>query len=260
MLVPSLPHRKTEEEEVKWTEVAPKISDAIPSIGQAATRTFQAPVHKVLTPKVVAGITLEHVEFRMYDKSRDDMEEIRALHEEFFPTSYNDEFYTRIREGKSACMLVLWTHSDIERPQSSREYIVGLMVYDIRMAKPRHYQQTWSEYFFGSSTSIYILTLGVVYEFRKKGLASKMWQHFLDTHLKRDRELKYIYLHSIEYNATANQFYERLGFLFLKKKRELYTIDGKKYDGFTCVYYVNEAKPPKAPSTSSFLTCFKANP
>lgn len=82
----------------------------------------------------------------------------------------------------------------------------------------------------GTVNSIYINTIGVVAEYRKHGLASKMIE-WLAERTKKDNLFKLIYLHVIEYNTAALKLYQRLGFRHLDSFKDYYTVDGKTYTG-----------------------------
>ena len=53
-----------------------------------------------------------------------------------------------------------------------------------------------------------------------------------------------VYLHVIDYNDRAIAFYERLGFVPLRREKGFYTIKAKDYDSLVYVLYVNGGKPP----------------
>jgi ribosomal protein S18 acetylase RimI-like enzyme len=80
--------------------------------------------------------------------------------------------------------------SDIERPLPHRQFpgespegerhstvaiIVGVMIFEVSSSKGYLVQPSWwHEFLFGDHSAYYINTLGVLAEFRKNGIASKM--------------------------------------------------------------------------------------
>ena len=109
---------------------------------------------------------------------------------------------------------------------------------------------------FRNGTKIgYILSLGVVKEYRQNGIASFMLENLI-AHLTSsdNQDVKAMYLHVLTTNSKAISFYEHRGFrphLFLPY---YYAIKGKRKDGFTYVLYINGGHPPW--SLLVFITYF----
>lgn len=99
----------------------------------------------------------------------------------------------------------------------------------------------------GNKTLVaYILTLGVVKSFRRKGIATLMI-HNLEENLKNLISLQYckaIYLHVLTTNTLAIRFYEKLHFKRFKLLPFYYSINESSCDGFCYVYYINGGRPP----------------
>lgn len=91
----------------------------------------------------------------------------------------------------------------------------------------------------------YILSLGVVKEYRQNGIASFMLENLIAHMTSTDnQDVKAMYLHVLTTNSKAISFYEHRGFrphLFLPY---YYAIKGKRKDGFTYVLYINGGHPP----------------
>lgn len=90
----------------------------------------------------------------------------------------------------------------------------------------------------GATSALYILTLGVADEYRRRGLAAALVddarRHALDT-----RSCGALYLHVIHYNTAAIRFYERLNFEFFETLDRFYVIDGASHRAYVYVEYVN---------------------
>lgn len=91
----------------------------------------------------------------------------------------------------------------------------------------------------------YILSLGVVKEFRKHGIGSLLLESLKD-HISTTAQdhCKAIYLHVLTTNNTAINFYENRDFRQHHYLPYYYSIRGVLKDGFTYVLYINGGHPP----------------
>ncbi|XP_062334647.1 N-alpha-acetyltransferase 60 [Osmerus eperlanus] len=91
----------------------------------------------------------------------------------------------------------------------------------------------------------YILSLGVVKEFRKHGIGSLLLDS-LKEHISTMAQdhCKAIYLHVLTTNNTAIHFYENRDFRQHHYLPYYYSIRGVLKDGFTYVLYINGGHPP----------------
>ncbi|XP_054389306.1 N-alpha-acetyltransferase 60 isoform X3 [Pongo pygmaeus] len=91
----------------------------------------------------------------------------------------------------------------------------------------------------------YILSLGVVKEFRKHGIGSLLLESLKD-HISTTAQdhCKAIYLHVLTTNNTAINFYENRDFKQHHYLPYYYSIRGVLKDGFTYVLYINGGHPP----------------
>lgn len=170
----------------------------------------------------------------------DDLLEVKKLCREWFPVEYPDSWYTDITSDSrfySVCACY-------------RGQIIGLIVAEIKDAAnlPKEDSEILASSFARkSSTRIgYILSLGVVKEFRKNGVASFLLDNLV-AHLTNPEDnttdVRALYLHVLTTNTQAISFYENRGFrphLFLPY---YYAIKGKRKDGFTYVLYLNGGHP-----------------
>merc|ERR1712224_666257 len=96
----------------------------------------------------------------------------------------------------------------------------------------------------------YIPTLGVVDEYRRKGLASLLLQKCINKvrtcRQAPRRPIDAIYLHVATYNDAAIQLYERVGFVRLQKFTAFYRLHGHDYDSYLYAIYLNGCGPPLA--------------
>lgn len=94
------------------------------------------------------------------------------------------------------------------------------------------------------SLMFYIMTLGAVPEFRKKGLGSELVKRCLEL-ARSEHKCGVVYLHVIRYNTNAIRFYEKLGFVRITEIPDYYCIDGDNYNCFLYAKFINgnETKP-----------------
>ena len=69
--------------------------------------------------------------------------------------------------------------------------------------------------------TLYILTFGVLEQYRKHGIGVKLFEELLNS-AKKDPEIKKIYLHVQISNETAMKFYQKVGFEVVEKIENYY--------------------------------------
>ena len=173
---------------------------------------------------------------------QNEMKEIRTLHAEWFPVSYNDAFYdglmdpstvvtvvadTTLAEGQTAILSIATIAINRrEKQYNAREDLLvalGLDSYSTNIA--------------------YILTLGVVDELRRKGLGKRVLEKAIEEVVKRDPYCQIIMLHVIEYNTSAGKLYRELGFLEFKIEPNFYFFADQWYNGI--LFYKKLNRPFK---------------
>jgi len=167
-----------------------------------------------------------------------DLPEVKRLCNEWFPIEYPDQWYADITS----------THKFYSVAAVYRGQIVGMVVAEIKDADtlPKEDSQILARAFGSTGSKIgYILSLGVVKEFRKQGIASFLLENLIAHLTTPDHyDVKGVYLHVLTTNNAAISFYEHRGFrphLFLPY---YYAIGGRRRDGFTYVLYLNGGHPP----------------
>ncbi|PIO40499.1 hypothetical protein AB205_0185560 [Aquarana catesbeiana] len=99
---------------------------------------------------------------------------------------------------------------------------------------------------FTSDTQVaYILSLGVVKEFRKQGIGSLLLES-LKSHISSTAQdlCKALYLHVLTTNSSAIRFYENRHFHQHHYLPYYYSIRGVLQDAYTYVLYLNGGHPP----------------
>jgi len=190
-----------------------------------------------LTPQVpVTPPLLNSPELQLRFLNPGDLPEVKRLCREWFPIEYPDTWYADITSTQK-----FYSVAAVFRGQ-----IVGLIVAEIKESTnlPKEDQEILAKNL-GVTKIGYILSLGVVKELRKQGIASFLLENLI-AHLTTPdcSEIKGLYLHVLTTNNAAITFYEHRGFrphVFLPY---YYAIGGRRRDGFTYVLYLNGGHAP----------------
>lgn len=190
-------------------------------------------VHRLLKEATSVSTSISYRELR-----DGDLKNLRDLNKEWFPVNYGDLFYERIKEKKSRgwvaeCCISTKKYTDLH-------VIVGAVVYEYTPAQSIFQKDSWREVLYNDSQALYVMTLGVIDEFRGKGIASTLLDKILQE-ASEDARVKYVNLHVVSYNP-ARYFYEKRGFERVEELPEYYRINGTLYDAIYYVMFVNGAK------------------
>lgn len=225
-------------------------------------------------PQHDATDTALNVRFRTIQPK--DRTQIQALHEEWFPVEYQQEFYDELcwhqrmcHSGHKLYTMVATvpreTHaatnnnddgcgevkndgddrSSQEEEAASDERIVACLVGCVLSAHKLNRtsrQMLVPEFPRRHSKLFYVMTLGTVTEYRHLGLATRLVRQVVDDVVRRDAEMGTVYLHVITLNDAAIRFYEdRLGFWKVQEIADYYTIDGDPYNCYLYAKYFHGA-------------------
>ncbi|KAL1278051.1 hypothetical protein QQF64_024724, partial [Cirrhinus molitorella] len=152
---------------------------------------------------VVPTTALSEIKLRLL--CHDDIERIKVLCGEWFPIEYPDSWYHDITSNKKFFSLAA----------TYRGGIVGMIVAEIKSRTKVHKEDgdILASSFPVDTQVAYILSLGVVKEFRKHGIGSLLLDS-LKEHISTTAQdhCKAIYLHVLTTNNTAIHFYENRDF------------------------------------------------
>lgn len=167
----------------------------------------------------------------------EDLDEVRALCQDWFPIEYPSYWYEEITKHNSTFYSLAAVY---------KQEIIGLIVSEIKDYSILDEEDTdmfaqWMDH----PKVAYILSLGVVKKFRRNGVASLL----LDSLLKHltvpeKNNVKAVFLHVLTTNTAAIKFYEQKMFKLHKFLPYYYSIKGKCKDGFMYVLYINGGHPP----------------
>lgn len=248
--------------------MAVSTSSAMPDSAPAVH--LRARVHRHLSAEKLAQLDASSLHFRSL-VSRD-LTEMMDLHSEWFPVVYQESFFQQSTNGE--ILTIAATYSDAARPITGGsscsgggcddaqevDHILGMVtlgvncehhITDVMNVLGDSYVPFEDGTDAGSThvktnSLAYILTLGVVDEYRRRGLAREMLTRSVDHIIQHMPETLALYLHVIPYNVAAVQLYESMGFLRVASFDSFYHIHGQSYGSFLYALYLNGGRPPLA--------------
>lgn len=165
-----------------------------------------------------------------------DLDEVRALCQEWFPIEYPFYWYEEITSTNSRFYSLAAIYN---------QEIIGLIVAEI---KPHTNLNEENGGILAKSLDdcdvAYVLSLGVLKQYRRNGIASLLLDSLL-SHLftPERRRVKAVFLHVLTTNTAAIMFYEQKKFRLHSFLPYYYFIKGKCKDGFMYVLYINGGHP-----------------
>jgi ribosomal protein S18 acetylase RimI-like enzyme len=210
---------------------------------------------------VVERSTAAHEDFRFRRIHPADQAVIQALHEDWFPVRYQEDFYKELVHERMAhsgeplftCVAVTtrneeveeaendWGLTDIDNePQQEQQdeviaaCVVGSFLRTTQLSGKMQSllisdRQLYKRMF-------YIMTLGTVDEYRQAGLGTTLIQRCMEQ-VEQDSSCGALYLHVITDNQAAIRFYEKLGFYRVTEISNYYSIDGKLHSCYLYAKY-----------------------
>ncbi|XP_066587446.1 N-alpha-acetyltransferase 60 [Prorops nasuta] len=167
----------------------------------------------------------------------DDLEEVRALCQDWFPIDYPYTWYEDITSSSRFYALAAVYNG----------VIIGLIVAEIKpYAKLNNEDRGILCSSLGKDSLVgYILSIGVRRAYRRNGIASLLLEQLLAHVTAPERSsVKAVFLHVLSTNAPAILFYQRCHFRLHSFLPYYYSIHGECKDGFTYVLYVNGGHAP----------------
>lgn len=169
----------------------------------------------------------------------DDLNEVRALCQDWFPIEYPLSWYEEITSSTSRFYALAAVYNHV---------IIGLIVAEIKPFASLNAEDIGilAKSFIQNAEVGYILSLGVAKEYRRNGVASLLLDALINnlTTTEQRKRIKAIFLHVLTTNGTAIMFYESRKFRLHCFLPYYYSIKGRCKDGFTYVLYINGGHPP----------------
>jgi ribosomal protein S18 acetylase RimI-like enzyme len=169
-----------------------------------------------------------------------DFDRIRAIHRDLFPIQYADAFLSNATNGIGLNDSPLF--SSIATAKDNDDDIIGFIFCQFidrgrcEESEALHAQAP-------ASQTCYILTLGIVPQYRRAGLGVVLLNHCLE-YAQSNRDCGMVYLHVIDYNLPGIYFYEKHGFVCANEIPGFYNIKGVDYSAFAYIYYMHGNYPP----------------
>ncbi|ESO06678.1 hypothetical protein HELRODRAFT_64313 [Helobdella robusta] len=167
----------------------------------------------------------------------DDLLEVKQLCADWFPIQYPESWYTDILTNPRFYSLAATINLKI----------IGMIVSEVKpkIRCNREDSDILAAYYPSNTLVAYILSLGVVKQYRRLGIASLLLDNLLSYLTSEDlNDCKVVYLHVLTTNSIAIRFYEKRNFTIHASLPYYYSIKGKLYDGYSYVLYINDGKPP----------------
>ncbi|KAH1011953.1 N-alpha-acetyltransferase 60 [Dendroctonus ponderosae] len=166
-----------------------------------------------------------------------DLDEVRTRCQDWFPIEYPLYWYEEITSSNSHFYSLAAVY---------QQQIIGLIVAEI---KPHSYLNDEDTGIlakcFSDCDIAYILSLGVLKEYRRNGIATLLLDSLLKNLMTPERrKVKAVFLHVLTTNSAAIHFYERRKFRLHAFLPYYYSIKERYKDGFMYVLYINDGQPP----------------
>ncbi|XP_060519454.1 N-alpha-acetyltransferase 60 [Cylas formicarius] len=189
----------------------------------------------MMSEKTIHLCSLADVQLRFL--CPEDLDEVRALCQDWFPIEYPFYWYEEITSSNSR----FYSLAAIYRHQ-----IIGLIVAEIKSHSCLNDEDAGIlAKCFSDCEVAYILSLGVLKEYRRNGIATLLLDSLLKNVTTPERKkVKAVFLHVLTTNSAAIMFYEQRKFRLHNFLPYYYSIKGKCKDGFMYVLYINEGHPP----------------
>ena len=268
------------------------VSDAYPrtQLGEQVKLPCLASIHKLIADNNL-DIKLEEIKFM--DLRKEDYEELVCLHKEWFPVKYDKNFFEIILNCKLNDLDVLKSWDDGELKSKSRrdtqdgnqsnynynrkeifslggyisfkgvDYLVACVTVEIQDSVYFEANCNIDVEYSNDLENIpllnkgmrfaYIMTLGVINEIRRLGVSRLLLEK-----MKEKIEFNYnnvygYFLHVIEYNETAINFYKKNNFVVQRKLNNYYNI---KETTFNALVLFQIWKKDKTSTATKIVTTF----
>lgn len=161
-----------------------------------------------------------------------DQSEVKSLCNDWFPIEYPDKWYDDIVHNKKYFALAAC--------DAQTNTIVGVIVANTLTLENcnREDQQILHKSFPLTTSVCYILILGVIKEYRRKGLASVLLDNLIIT-LNKYKMCKAVYLHVLHSNKPAIEFYQSKLFQYRVYLPSYYLIKSEYLDALCFARYIN---------------------
>eukprot|EP00826_Nyctotherus_ovalis_P003300 TRINITY_DN10670_c0_g1_i4.p1 TRINITY_DN10670_c0_g1~~TRINITY_DN10670_c0_g1_i4.p1 ORF type:complete len:231 (-),score=44.85 TRINITY_DN10670_c0_g1_i4:510-1202(-) len=193
-------------------------------------------VHELLAARK-DSITINDIAFRPLEKA--DIQEVRDLHREWFPISYDYRYYEATTTDPNSVALGAFY---VKKGRRARTLLVGAILarlqFDDSVADAINQRGICYKLaralncFRKPDIILYIMTFGVADELRRLGIGSELLKRCVEAGRAKVPKCKGVSLHVIEHNHTAIAFYKKQGYRQLQYNKDYYHIKGKVHSSY----------------------------
>ena len=164
------------------------------------------------------------------------LNEVVELHTEWFPFSYDRDYFKKfiLRKNNVAIGAFL--------KLSFKTYLVGCVIGEVILEKKFRnllpgilVERGWYDWFSSWENCGYLHSIGVIDEYRKLGVGTKLLEMFIEEMKKRNCIV--LYANIIEHNASAIKFIEAYNWHFYGVLKKYFRFNEKLFDA-KVYYYV----------------------
>ena len=204
--------------------------------------------------KLLKGIKIDPSQIIYKPLSPENVEEVKKLHIEWFPVKYEEEFFNQTIINNQGQYFSVAAFYYIKTGENEyKEIILGLIICQWVYVENNFFKMTNKEIGKEISDNInyeeevklflsgekfyhcaYIMSLGVIDECRKMGIATTMLKSIYNYIICFDLVVG-IYLNVISTNTSAKKFYEKNGLKCVNHIKDFYPVGNKVYD---CDVYI----------------------
>jgi len=206
---------------------------------------------------IINGLKLYKEKIIYKPLTKDSLLDVKNLHKEWFPIDYDDDFFTKVLNNNDGKYFTIGAFYNIKIDNKDKEIILGLAFCEFEYVMEQLNNiidekildeingnislcdelKSYMKCQFDKC--IYIMTIGVMDEFRKMNIGSNLLKYIYNIALKIDRCIA-IYLHVISYNETAIKFYQKNKYKNVAKIDNYYNFDDKNYDAFVFMRIISK--------------------
>lgn len=198
---------------------------------------------------LLEGIKINPDEIVYKPLSIENLDEIKNLHKEWFPIDYSDKFFQNIFDKNNNWYFTIGAFYNIfdKEKNEKKEIILGLALCEWipisnyfvnhtnkevikEICKNITYKEEIKSYLYCDNFKCaYIMTIGVLDEYRKNNIGTNILNQIISIGLK-DSLCIGVMLDVINYNYSAIKFYKKNSFKKVSTIKNYYNLKGIKYD------------------------------
>jgi len=198
---------------------------------------------------LLEGVKINSNEIIYKEIPKEYLEEVKNLHKEWFPVKYSDKFFESVFNPSNYWLFAIGAFYNYYNKETNenKQIILGVALCEwvptndefinhMSRAAIREIcrnidtnEEVQSYIKCEDYRCIYIMTIGVIDEYRKMNIGTNILNAIID-YAMIDNLCVGVYLDVVYYNQTAINFYKKNNFKKIATIRNYYEIDGSNYD------------------------------